>query len=167
MASVPARVLDQSAAETGSGRYRVVSSTIRIATVERVELHNLTDRAREFVGSSGVAAGQLVLASMHTTSALFVNEWQDALLFDIRSQMENLVSSAGYYRHNDPEWSDCDRKNADAHLRTLVLGTHLVVPVADGDLVLGEWQSIILGELDGPRERVIRLQVMGAAGDED
>jgi secondary thiamine-phosphate synthase enzyme len=166
MASVSAKVLDQSAAEVVTGPYRVVSSEIRIGTVDRVELHNLTERSREFVRGSGVEAGQLVVASMHTTSALFINEWQDALLFDIRAHLESLAGRGAYYRHNDPEWSDCDRRNADSHLRTLVLGTHLVLPVANGDLVLGEWQSVILGELDGPRERVIRLQAMGAAATE-
>lgn len=165
MASVSARELDQSAITVVTGPYRVVSATVRVETVERVELHNVTEQARAFVRSSGVEAGQLVVAAMHTTSALFINEWQDALLFDIRTHMENLVRRGAYYRHNDPEWSDCDRQNADSHLRTLVLGTHLVLPVADGDLVLGEWQSVILGELDGPRERIIRLQVMGAATD--
>lgn len=164
MASVSARELDRSALEVVTGPYRVASTTIRIATEERVELHNLTEQAREFVRSSGVRAGQLVVASMHTTSALFINEWQDALLFDIRTHLETLVRRGDYYRHNDPEWSDCDRNNADSHLRTLVLGTHIVLPVADGDLVLGEWQSVILGELDGPRERLIRLQAMGTSG---
>jgi secondary thiamine-phosphate synthase enzyme len=161
MTSVTAKELNQSAGTVVTGPYRVVSSAIRVDTVERVELHNLTGQARAFVRGSGVEAGQLIVASMHTTSALFINEWQDALLFDIRTHMENLVRRGEYYRHNDPEWSDCDRQNADSHLRTLVLGTHLVLPVAGGDLVLGEWQSVILGELDGPRERVIQLQVMG------
>ena len=165
MASVSVKVLDQSAVEVVTGPYRVASCTMRVATVERVELHNLTEKAREFVRSSGVKAGQLAVASMHTTSAIFINEWQDALLFDIRAHMESLVSQGSYYRHNDPEWSDCDRNNADSHLRTLVLGTHLVLPIADGELVLGEWQSVILGELDGPRERVIRLQAMGAGSE--
>jgi secondary thiamine-phosphate synthase enzyme len=161
MASVSVKVPGQAARNVVTGPYRVVSTTIRVPTAERVELHNLTERAREFVRSAGIEAGQLVLASMHTTSALFVNEWQDALLFDIRAHMESLVSQSAYYRHNDPEWSDCDRSNADSHLRTLVLGTHLVLPVAGGELALGEWQSVILGELDGPRERTIHLQAMG------
>jgi secondary thiamine-phosphate synthase enzyme len=100
---------------------------------------------------------------MHTTCAIFINEWQDALLYDIRTHFENLVSRDGYYRHNDPEWSDCDRANADSHLRTLLLGASVVLPVLDGEVVLGEWQSVILGELDGPRERTIRLQIMGTS----
>ena len=161
MASVSAKALGQPAIEVASGPYTVASTTITFDTKDRIELHNLTQQMREFVEASGVHAGQLIIASMHTTCAIFVNEWQDALLFDIQTHLENLISRGAYYRHNDPEWSDCDRNNADSHLRTLMLGTHVTLPIADGDLVLGEWQSVMMGELDGPRERVIRLQVMG------
>ncbi len=161
MASVPAKALDQPAVEIASGPYRVASTTMKVQTEDRVELHDLTQQVQDFVRSSGVRAGQVIVASMHTTSAIFINEWQDALLFDIRNHIESTVNREGYYRHNDPEWSDCDRNNADSHLRTLALGTQVTLPVADGDVVLGEFQSVIMGELDGPRERIIRLQVMG------
>lgn len=167
MASVSAKALDQSAAEVVQGPYRVASKTITVETRDRVELHNLSEQVKDFVSSSGVGAGQVIVTSMHTTCAIFINEWQDALLFDIRNHLESLVSRDEYYRHNDPEWSDCDRTNADSHLRTLVLGASLVLPVMDGEVVLGEWQSVILGELDGPRERMIRLQVMGTANTGD
>ena len=163
MASVSAKVLDQSAVELVQGPYRVASTNIMVDTRDRLELHNLSDKVKDFVRSSGVGAGQVIVASLHTTCAIFINEWQDALLFDIRNHLESLVNRDVYYRHNDPEWSDCDRTNADAHLRTLVLGASIVLPVIEGDVVLGEWQSIILGELDGPRERAVRVQVMGTA----
>jgi secondary thiamine-phosphate synthase enzyme len=161
MASVSAKDLDQRTAGIVTGPYRVADTTMKVQTQDRVELHNLTEQVKDFVASSGVIAGQVIVASMHTTSAIFINEWQDALLFDIRAHLESFVSQGAYYRHNDPEWSDCDRNNADSHLRTLVLGTHVTLPVVDGNVVLGEWQSVIMGELDGPRERVVRLQVMG------
>ena len=161
MASVSAKALDQSAVEVVQGPYRVVSTTMKVDTSERVELQNLTDEVREFVRSAGVIAGQVVVSSMHTTSAIFINEWQEALLFDIQAHFESLVSRDGYYRHNDPEWSDCDRNNADSHLRSLVLGASVTLPVADGEVVLGEWQSVIMGELDGPRERSVTAQVIG------
>jgi secondary thiamine-phosphate synthase enzyme len=165
MASVSAKALDEPDGEVASGPYRVVSTTMRVQTRDRLDLHNLTEQVQDFVRSSGVRAGQVIVASMHTTSAIFINEWQDALLFDIKAHIENLISQGGYYRHNDPEWSDCDRNNADSHLRTLALGTHVSLPVVDGSVVLGEWQSVIMGELDGPRKRNVRLQVMGV-GDE-
>ena len=167
MASVSARALDQSAVEVHQGPYRVSSRTLTFETRDRIELHNLSKEIKDFVRASGVNNGQVVVASMHTTCAIFINEWQDALLFDIRNHLESLVSRDENYRHNDPEWSDCDRMNADSHLRTLVLGASIVLPVMDGEVVLGKWQSVILGELDGPRERTIHLQVMGAVDTKD
>jgi len=161
MASVSAKALCQPVIEVTSGQYTVASTTIKFDTEDRIEIHDLTEQVQDFVRASGVQDGQLMVASMHTTCAIFVNEWQDALLFDIRTHLENLISQGAYYRHNDPEWSDCDRNNADSHLRTLMLGTHVSLPVADGDVVMGVWQRVLMGELDGPRERIIRLQVMG------
>lgn len=154
---------ERTATEVVSGAYRVVSSVLKYQTEQRLELHNLTDSVREFVKSSGVRAGSVSVSSLHTTCAIFMNEWQDALLHDVKAYLESLVTKDGYYRHNDPAWSDCDRHNADSHLRALVLGMSMTLPVADGQLVLGEWQSIMLGELDGPRERSVRFQVMGVA----
>jgi thiamine phosphate synthase YjbQ (UPF0047 family) len=66
--------------------------------------------------------------------------------------------------HNDPDHSDCDRSNADAHLRALLLGHSLTLPLGGGEVVLGQWQRVLMGELDGPRTRSVRLQVMGVTG---
>jgi secondary thiamine-phosphate synthase enzyme len=102
-----------------------------------------------------------MVSSLHTTNAIFINEWQDALLHDAKAYLAGAIGKDLYYRHNDPAWSDCERHNADSHLRSMMLGATLTVPVADGDVVLGEWQSVIMAEFDGPRERLVRLQAMG------
>jgi len=163
MASVSTKALEQPTAEVVTGAYRVASSTLKIQTEGREELHNLTPMVREFVRSSGIRAGSVIVSSLHTTCAIFINEWQDALLHDIKAHLQSLIARENYYRHNDPAWSDCDRRNADSHLRSLMLGMSLNLQVADGDVVLGEWQSVIMAELDGPRERTVRLQAMGVA----
>jgi secondary thiamine-phosphate synthase enzyme len=148
-----------------TGAYRVVSKLTKVQTEHREELYNLTQMVRDFVKSSGIRAGSLMVCSLHTTCAILINEWQDALVHDVKAYLSNLISKDGYYRHNDPAWSDCDRHNADSHLRTLLLGMNITLQIADGELVLGEWQSIILAELDGPRERSIRLQATGVESD--
>ena len=130
-------------------------------TEGREELYNLSKTVREFVKSSGIRAGLVNVASLHTTSAIFINEWQEALVHDVKSYLASLISKNDYYRHNDPAWSDCDRHNADSHLRSLMLGMNLTLQIENGDVVLGEWQSVIMAELDGPRERTIRIQAMG------
>jgi secondary thiamine-phosphate synthase enzyme len=101
--------------------------------------------------------------SMHTTCSIFVNEFQAALLSDIRTFIEQLVPRDVSWRHNDPAHSDCDRANADSHLRALVLGHHVSLQVSGGEVVLGQWQRIFLAEFDGPRERTLRFSAMGIA----
>ncbi|HSO75890.1 MAG TPA: secondary thiamine-phosphate synthase enzyme YjbQ, partial [Blastocatellia bacterium] len=100
-------------------------------------------------------------SSLHTTAGLIINEWQDALLDDVKTMIDRIVPKDLYYKHNDPQFSDCDRHNADSHLRIVVLGHSLSIPIAEGRLVLGQWQSAILVEFDGPNERKIFTQVFG------
>ena len=143
------------------GMVKVFSKTILVKTSERTELVNLTDEIRHMFEATGVVDGYIQVSSLHTTAGLFINEWQDALLVDIKSMLEQIVPRENYYKHNDPEHSDCDRHNADSHLRNVVLGHSLSVPVAEGELVLGQWQSVILAEFDGPNERKVFIQVFG------
>ena len=97
----------------------------------------------------------------HTTCAVFINENQSALHVDIKQFLEQTVSRQGKWMHNDPEHSDCDRNNADAHLRAMLLGHSMTVQISAGELVLGQWQRILTAELDGPRERTFRIQIQG------
>jgi secondary thiamine-phosphate synthase enzyme len=161
MASASVKAPAQPSVDVLTGAYRVVSTTIKVTTDGREELYNLSKTVRDFVRSSGIRTGTVMVSSLHTTCAIFINEWQEALLHDVKKYLSSLANRDDYYRHNDPEWSDCDRHNADSHLRSLMLGMNLSLQIAEEDVVLGEWQSIILAELDGPRERTIRIQAMG------
>jgi secondary thiamine-phosphate synthase enzyme len=146
---------------TNEGTVKVASRTIELTTNERTELVNLTDEVREFAEASGVTDGYVKVSSLHTTASIFINEWQDALLVDVKSMVDRVVPRDVYYRHNDPEFSDCDRRNADSHLKNVVMGLSLTVPLDRGNLVLGRWQSVILAEFDGPNRRKIFLQAFG------
>ena len=165
MASASAKTLEQPTVETVSGGWRVVGTLTKVQTGQREELYNLTQLVRDFVRSSGIKAGMVVISSLHTTSAIFISEWQDALIHDVKTCLADVVSRDSYYRHNDPAHSDCDRRNADSHLRTVLLGVSLTLQIAGGDVVLGEWQRVVMAELDGPRERSVRLQAMGIASE--
>jgi len=92
---------------------------------------------------------------------VLINESQSALMADIKRFLEQVVDRDADWLHNDPAHSDCDRFNADAHLRALLLGPAITLQIAGGDLVLGQWQRVLLAELDGPRARSLRVQVMG------
>ena len=161
MASASVNAPVQPTVDIETGTYRVASTVVNVPTQEREELHNVTGLVRDFVKSSGIRAGFVNVSSLHTTSAIFVNEWQEALVHDVKGYLANIINKDAYFRHNDPAWSDCERHNADSHLRSLMLGISLTLQVVDGDVVLGEWQSIIMAEFDGPRERSMRIQAMG------
>jgi secondary thiamine-phosphate synthase enzyme len=113
------------------------------------------------VRKSGIRNGIVHLQSLHTTTAVFINEWQDALLHDVRTFLEGLVRREDYWRHNDPVYSDCERQNADSHLRGMLMGQTLCLQVRNSAVMLGSWQSIILAEFDGPRSRSMSVQVSG------
>lgn len=134
--------------------------TFTVATEDRLQFMDLTKRVRDLLQRYEIKQGLVILNSLHTTTALFINEWQEALLHDIQALMDRLVGQADGYRHNDPSYSDCDRSNAASHLRSLLLGRQLSVPVVDGEMSLGTFESIIFAELDGPRERQIQLQIL-------
>ena len=141
--------------------YKVFSRIVDWITNDRLQLLNITDRINEIVRKSGVRDGIVHLQSLHTTSSVFINEWQDALLHDVRGFFEQLVDRNEYYRHNDPEYSDCERRNADAHLRGMIMGQTLCLQVRNASVLLGTWQSIIFAEFDGPRSRSLAVQVSG------
>jgi secondary thiamine-phosphate synthase enzyme len=141
----------------------VRAELVTVETTERLELIDLTEQIRAFVRDSGVREGVVSAWSMHTTFALFINEAQAALHADIKEILGRLVDRDASWRHNDPEHSDCDRMNADSHLRAILLGHSLTLQISGGDVVLGQWQRVLSAELDGPRSRTVRVQVMGIA----
>ena len=160
----PAAVSDEVPAQpfspTASG-YKVFNRIVDWITNERLQLLNITDRINEIVRKSGVKDGLVHLQSLHTTSAVFINEWQDALVHDVKTFFEQVVIGDQYYRHNDPEDSDCERKNADSHMRGMLMGQTLCLQVRNASVLLGTWQSIIFAEFDGPRSRSLAVQVSG------
>ena len=152
--------------ETGTqpapqGGFKIFNRIVDWITNDRLQLINVTDRINEIVQKSGVRDGIVHLQSLHTTTAVFINEWQDALLHDVRTFLEDVVLRESGWRHNDPEYSDCERQNADSHMRGMLMGQTLCLQVRNSTVLLGTWQSIILAEFDGPRSRSMSVQVSG------
>ena len=141
--------------------FRIVNRVIDWVTTDRMQLINITDRINEIVKKSGIREGIVHLQSLHTTASVFLNEWQDALLHDVRAYLESIVDRNEYFRHNDPDYSDCERKNADSHMRGMLMGQTLSLQVRNASLLLGTWQNIVFAEFDGPRSRSMSVQVMG------
>lgn len=140
---------------------RIQAKTITIETKQRVQIFDITQEVKGFLAESEVWNGMGIVSTLHTTTAVFFTETQDALWEDVETFLQKLARENGDYKHNDARFSDCERKNAAAHLRAMLLGGSLALQVEDGRLVLGQFQRIIFAELDGPRPRSLRMQFMG------
>ncbi len=144
-----------------TGAIAVEAESLLVQTDRRVQLVDVTDTVIQHVRRSGVREGIASLWSLHTTCAIFINEAQQALHADILSVLCGIVDRDAEWQHNDPTQSDCDRMNADSHLRAMFLGHSVTLQISGGEPVLGQWQRILVAEMDGPRARTIRAQVMG------
>lgn len=127
-----------------------------IQSTTRIELIDITDRVRAAVKESDINDGICIISTRHTTSAILVNENERGLRGDILDMLEELVPRDRKYAHNSID------NNADAHLRAVLLGMSETIPVEDGHLILGTWQSIFFVELDGPRNRTVNVKVIKA-----
>ena len=135
--------------------------TFVVRSSQRQEMIDITPDVIDSARDAGIRNGFAGVFSQHTTAVLLVNEFQSALLSDIGDFLKRVVEDGLPYKHNSPEWSDCDRNNASSHLRSLLFSNGVMLPVVEGKPVLGQFQSVILAELDGPRERTLKLQFLG------
>jgi secondary thiamine-phosphate synthase enzyme len=140
---------------------KAFNASFTVRSEERTEFADITKLVKDALGQAPVTNGIALVNTLHTTCALFVNEFQSALIHDLRALMERLVGDRAGYRHDDPRYSDCERGNARAHLRSALLGRSIAVGISDGELALGRFQSIIFAEFDGPRTREVSVQLVG------
>ena len=140
---------------------KVFNASFTLSSEEGTEVSDITKLVRDIVQTSGITTGMALVNTLHTTCALFVNEFQAALMDDLKGLAERLVPERGGYRHDDPRYSDCERGNAHSHLRAALLGRSIAAGLNNGELSLGRFQSIIFAEFDGPRKREIHVQLIG------
>jgi len=137
---------------------------IELETGQGITIHDLTKQIQKCVAKSGIENGFVTVTSLHTTTALAINEYEERLIEDIKAFLARLIPADDRYLHNDIHLRDCppdEPENANSHLAALLLGSSEVVPLAAGRLVLGQWQSIMFYELDGPRTRTVAVRVYG------
>ena len=138
--------------------------THTLNTESGISLHDITAAVHDALAHSGVHEGFIAVASRHTTTALTINEYESRLLEDVKSFLTRLIPPHDTYLHNDIHLRDCppdEPENAHSHLAAMLLGSSELIPVAAGQAVIGTYQSVILIELDGPRERQVSIQVYG------
>ena len=116
---------------------------------------NLTEPVRTVVRRSGIREGLVLVSSMHITASVFVNDAEPGLLKDILAWSDRLAPPGDYHHHETGE------TNGDAHLKNLLLGHQVLLPVTGGELDLGPWEQVFYGEFDGKRRKRVVVKVIG------
>ncbi|MBW4614074.1 MAG: secondary thiamine-phosphate synthase enzyme YjbQ [Desmonostoc vinosum HA7617-LM4] len=142
----------------------IIHQLIEIETNQGINIQNITPQIQDFIASTSIKNGQILVFSLHTTTALAINENETRLLQDVKVFLQKLAPESECYLHNDLHLRDVpedEPMNAHSHLMAMMLSTSEVIPVVDGKLALGTWQSVLFFELDGPRKRTVFLQISG------
>lgn len=141
---------------------------IRVETERAMEFIDITDRIEALAAEAGLHAGIVNIQSLHTTTAIVINEHEPLLLDDFGALLARAAPRDAAYRHDDltvrtVNLTPDERRNGHAHCHALLLGSSASLNVADGRLQLGGWQRVFLVELDGPRGRDVSVMVLGEA----
>ena len=139
---------------------------IRIVTERPTEFVDLTDGIAALVQEASLDLGFVNIQTLHTTTAIVVNEHEPLLLDDVARVLESIAPRGAAYRHDDGSVrrvnvTPGERPNGHAHCQALMLGATACLNVAGGRLQLGRWQRVFFVELDGPRPRDISVLMMG------
>jgi secondary thiamine-phosphate synthase enzyme len=125
-------------------------------TKKRQEFIRITDEIEGIVRKSGVKEGTVLVSAMHITASVYVNDWEDGLIQDFQTWLEQLAPAGRDYHHHQT-----GEDNADAHLKRTLMGHQVVLPITAGKLDLGPWEQGFYGEFDGQRKKRVLVKVMG------
>jgi len=129
------------------------ASELRVRTSRKIERLDVTKRIENALKGLGAGDGALLVSTPHTTAAIVVGEaWDPDVTGDVERALEAWVPDVRF-EHGEG--------NSPAHFLSEAIGNARLVPLEKGKLDLGRWQGIFLIELDGPRERTVRVAVLG------
>ena len=132
-----------------------MQEVISISTSKRQELIDITEQVEAIVKKSKVKEGICTIFAMHATAAIIINENADPnICLDLIDSLNELIPR-GKWRHDKLDG------NADAHIKSSILGPSETIPIKNNQLQLGTWQSPMLVELDGPRNRKVIVSIIG------
>lgn len=125
-------------------------------TERQREYINITDEVQKIVSQSGVQEGMVLVSAMHITAGIYVNDAESGLIADIDKWLEELAPFDINYKHHRT-----GETNGDSHLKSLLIGHEVIVPITKGKLDFGTWQQIYYAEFDGQRKKRVIVKVMG------
>ena len=143
---------------------QIINKIIEIETKPGINIHNITPQIKDFLIETEIKNGQVVVFNKHTTTALAINEYEERLLVDIQNHFAKFAPADAKYLHNDLHLRDVppdEPENAHSHLIALSLNNSELVPIVEGKLALGTYQSVLFIELDGARKRQVLVQITG------
>jgi secondary thiamine-phosphate synthase enzyme len=135
---------------------KIHNEQITLQTTKPREIVNITTRVKAAMEKSGLRDGVIVVSSLHTNSAVIVNDEEAGLREDLDQWLSAIAPADSNFKH--PGRSE---GNAAVHFQTLLLGHQILAPFSEGRLDLGPWQSILFVELDGLRPKRILIKVIG------
>ena len=125
-------------------------------TKKQRELINITPELEKALAKAQIKEGLILASAMHITAGVYVNDAEDGLIADIEEWAEKVAPFRRDYRHHHT-----GETNGDAHLKSLLIGHEVIVPVTNGKLDLGPWQQIYYAEFDGQRRKRVIIKVLG------
>jgi len=134
---------------------------LRVSTRKRIEILDITGEVQRIVEESGIKNGLVNIWVPHATAAIAVNEHDTDLWEDIINILQKLAPLKGDYRHNAKYRWSAGEQNAHAHILNCLIKPGVSIPLENGRMLLGTWQSILFIEMDGSRSRRVHVQIMG------
>ena len=138
----------------------IISKSLKISSSSNFQIMDITRDIVAILNETSkenkIENGIVNIFTKHSTSAIRVNENEKGLLLDFEKALKDIVKEKDNYKH------DFIDNNAASHIRAFILGSSETIPIVDGRLDLGTWQSIFFVELDGPRSnRIVELTFIG------
>ncbi|HVP40330.1 MAG TPA: secondary thiamine-phosphate synthase enzyme YjbQ [Candidatus Krumholzibacteriaceae bacterium] len=131
----------------------IYNETLTLSTKGEIEFIDLTDKVQKIVSKYGVKNGLAHVFAPHSTGIIILTEQESGLFEDIKAFLEKIAPKNGHYRHPS---------NAHSHLRSVLMPPDKTIPIIDGHLALGTWQSLVFIETDVyPRRRTLIIQILG------
>ncbi len=152
--------------DTLAASSRYLHTRLRITTTAPTMFMDVTDRLQDLIAEAEIVGGLVNIQTLHTTTAIVVNEHEPLLLTDFAALFDQIAPLHGHYHHDNlttrtVNVAPGERTNGHAHCRALLLAPSACLNIVDGRLQLGRWQRIFLVELDGPQSRDLSVLLLG------
>jgi len=126
---------------------------VNVRSRTRNEFVDISDKVQEVIKEAGITTGICYIYVPHTTAGITINEGADtAVQRDIQSALNKLIPFEADYHHSEG--------NADAHIKSTLVGVSKAVLIEEGKLLLGTWQAVYFCEFDGPRHRRVAIKIV-------